>query len=162
MTYAIQKARENFQLPILVWILLLVLLVSIVVALIVVCCVCMKVKHRKTERKQQKTNNTQVSSHINGFSQDFHIPSSEMFQPKFVAKPQSYSTQKLYQWCQEREMQHYKSLWAVNTNGMRFSKKKTLIYCKFYFFRLFTNDSSHIRPTRESKCLQDTFVAFEA
>lgn len=101
------------QVPFLCWILLFVLLLSILISIVVVCCFCVRSK-RIGKRKER----SRVASHINGFSPSrAFIP--EML-PKYVSSPaQSYSTQKLYQWCQQKEMQQYKSLWAVNpTSGM--------------------------------------------
>lgn len=109
--------HSGHQVPLLCWVLLIVLLLSIVTSIVIICCVCFKTKHlgrRSTERSRE------IASHINGFtSAQYSIPIRpiEML-PKYVASPaQSYSTQKLYQWCQQKEMQQYKSLWAVNPNS---------------------------------------------
>lgn len=101
------------QLPLLCWVLLIVLLLAIIVSLVVICCFCLKAKRRKSSRVKQRS---RISSHINGF-EPAHVTSTEML-PKYVSSPaQSYSTQKLYQWCQQKEMQQYKSLWAVNPSS---------------------------------------------
>lgn len=102
------------QIPLLCWVLLFVLLLSIVVSITLICCFCLKVRRRKPKQKDR----SRVASHINGFSPARIAGSTEML-PKYVSSPaQSYSTQKLYQWCQQKEMQQYKSLWAVNpTSG---------------------------------------------
>lgn len=103
----------GYQVPILCWLLLIVLLLSIFTSIVIICCFCFK-----TKRVRRRKEDTRVSSHINGFSQANVVSPIEML-PKYVASPaQSYSTQKLYQWCQQKEMQQYKSLWAVNpTSG---------------------------------------------
>jgi hypothetical protein len=104
------------QVPFLCWILLIVLLLSTIVSIVVICCFCIK-----TRKRRRRKETSRVSSHINGFSPPSHVSPSEML-PKYVASPaQSYSTQKLYQWCQQREMQQYKSLWAVNPTSGKFS-----------------------------------------
>lgn len=105
------RAGQN-QVPILCWILLIVLLLSIVASLTIICCVCFK-----TKRLVRPKLRSRVASHINGFSPTRTFNSSEML-PKYVSSPsQSYSTQKLYQWCQQKEMQQYKSLWTVNPSS---------------------------------------------
>lgn len=110
VTLVVRAGRT--QVPILCWILLIVLLLSIVTSLVVICCFCCKAR-----RLGRRKDGARVASHGNGFSQASVGP-IEML-PKYVASPaQSYSTQRLYQWCQQKEMQQYKSLWAVNpTSG---------------------------------------------
>jgi hypothetical protein len=105
---------SHSQLPLLCWILLLVLLLSVITSVVLICCFCVKTQRRKPKVKER----SRVASHINGFSPARIAGSAEML-PKYVSSPaQSYSTQKLYQWCQQKEMQQYKSLWAVNpTSG---------------------------------------------
>jgi hypothetical protein len=126
----IKNINFNHQhtLPLICWILLLVLLLSIIVSIIVIVCVCVRAKH--TRRKQE----LKIATHINGFASSIynisnnnnnnnssdgnksHLSSVEMLPKYVVASPaQNYSTQKLYQWCQQRELQQqYKSLWTVN------------------------------------------------
>lgn len=115
----------SHTLPLLCWILLLTLLLSIIVSIVVICCVCLRARKsytRNNSAKEEPLSHHQIASHINGFSPTIHSVSThqtlEML-PKYVASPaQSYSTQKLYQWCQQKELQqHYKSLWTVNTNS---------------------------------------------
>jgi hypothetical protein len=115
VTITAKQAFGEFDTVHLWWISILTLIVIIATTVVIVSCVWLRFKHQRTKRKRNKS--TRISSHINGFIVDHHIPSTEMFQQKFSSPGQSYSTQKLYQWCQEREMQHYKSLWAVNTNS---------------------------------------------
>lgn len=120
-TLVVKSASGSHTLPLLCWILLLVLLLSIIVSVVVICCVCLR-SRKSYSRNHSKQEPSYVASHINGFSPTITSitthQSIEML-PKYVASPaQSYSTQKLYQWCQQRELQqHYKSLWAVNTNN---------------------------------------------
>jgi hypothetical protein len=106
----------QYQVPLLCWVLLIVLLLSIVVSLVIICCVCFKSKSIGRPKKRA----SRVASHINGFSPANAAQTHLEMLPKYcVSTPaQSYSTQKLYQWCQQKEMQQYKSLWAVNpTSG---------------------------------------------
>lgn len=104
---------SHSQIPLLCWILLFVLLVSIVVSITVIFCFCVKTQCRNQKRKER----SRVASHINGFSSTHNYNLTEML-PKYASTPvQSYSTQKLYQWCQQKEMQQYKSLWAVNPSS---------------------------------------------
>ncbi|CRK90079.1 CLUMA_CG003798, isoform A [Clunio marinus] len=99
------------QIPFLCWILLVVLLLSVAISVIVVC--CFYLKQRSVSKRKLRS---RIATHINGF-QSCDCRHLEML-PKYVAQPaQSYSTQKLYQWCQQKEMQQYKSLWAVNPNS---------------------------------------------
>lgn len=120
-TLIVKSASNSHTLPLLCWILLLVLLLSIIVSIVVICCVCLKSRKSYT-RNDSKEEPSHIASHINGFSPTITSitthQSIEML-PKYVASPaQSYSTQKLYQWCQQRELQqHYKSLWAVNSTN---------------------------------------------
>lgn len=120
-TLVVKSASGSHTLPLLCWILLLVLLLSIIVSIVVICCVCLKAR-KSYSRSDTKEQPSFVASHINGFSPTITSitthQSIEML-PKYVASPaQSYSTQKLYQWCQQRELQqHYKSLWAVNSTN---------------------------------------------
>lgn len=118
-TLVVKDGSGNHTLPLLCWILLLVLLLSIIVSIVVICCVCLRSRKTYISRKSAKESHN-IATHINGFSTPtIHSISThqtiEML-PKYVASPaQSYSTQKLYQWCQQRELQqHYKSLWTVN------------------------------------------------
>lgn len=92
------------SLPILCWVLLIALLLSVVISIVVICCFC--IRQARISRTKQ---NHQLPTHINGFAPVEMIP-------KYISPAQSYSTQKLYQWCQQRELQNqqYKSLWAVN------------------------------------------------
>jgi len=107
VTFVVRNGHGSV--PLLCWILLIVLLLSIVVSIVVICCVALKQATRKTPVSQRAP---RIATHINAFSPSHHVP--EML-PKYVASPaQSYSTQKLYQWCQQREAQQYKSLWTVN------------------------------------------------
>lgn len=103
----------HHQVPLFCWILLLVLLLSTIVSIVIICCFCIRAKRNGRRRERSR-----VSSHINGFSPTLAFNPVEMM-PKYAASPaQSYSTQKLYQWCQQKEAQQYKSLWAVNpTSG---------------------------------------------
>jgi heme/copper-type cytochrome/quinol oxidase subunit 2 len=111
------SAHNNHSLALLCWILVLVLLLSIIVSIVVVICVCLRAKRTRSKQEQQH----RIATHINAFSPSLTTipsrqPSIEML-PKYVPSPaQSYS--KLYQWCQQRELQQqYKSLWAVNPNN---------------------------------------------
>lgn len=102
----------GYNIPFLCWVLLVVLLLSLLVSFVVICCFCVKTK--PVGRRKQRP---RIASHINGFAPCHVGPVVEML-PKYVASPaQSYSTQKLYQWCQQKEMQQYKSLWAVNPSS---------------------------------------------
>ncbi|CAG9805624.1 unnamed protein product [Chironomus riparius] len=114
VTLVVKGSGSNNNTLFLCWILILVLLFSIIVSIVIILCVCVKAK--STRRKQE----SRIATHINGFASPVHYPnhsrhSIEML-PKYVPSPaQSYSTQKLYQWCQQRELQQqYKSLWTVN------------------------------------------------
>lgn len=101
----------SHQVPLLCWILLIVILLSIIVSVVIICCICLRSKGLKRRKQRPR-----VATHINGFSPSLVSP-AEML-PKYVSSPaQSYSTQKLYQWCQQKEMQQYKSLWAVNPSS---------------------------------------------
>lgn len=102
------------QVPLVCWILLLVLLLSTIVSIVIICCFCIRAK-----RSGRRNERSRVASHINGFAPTLAFSPVEMM-PKYAASPaQSYSTQKLYQWCQQKEMQQYKSLWAVNPTSGR-------------------------------------------
>lgn len=101
---------SDHTIPVLCWILLIVLLLAIVTSIIVICCVGFRTSFRGKRKETSR-----IASHCNGFAPAPHPVGSSDMMPKFVASPaQSYSTQKLYQWCQQKEMQQYKSLWAVN------------------------------------------------
>lgn len=127
------------QVPILCWILLIVLLLSIVASITTICCVCFR-----TKRLRRSKQRTRVASHINGFSPTRSFNSAEML-PKYVSSPaQSYSTQKLYQWCQQKEMQQYKSLWTVNPSSGKSSAKLIRAELTQALFRTNIVNRSHI------------------
>lgn len=118
VTFVVRAGHH--QIPLLCWVLLFVLLVSIFISITVICCFCVKARNRKPRTKER----SRVASHINGFSPARIATSTEML-PKYVSSPaQSYSTQKLYQWCQQKKMQQYKSLWAVNPTSGKTTKLK--------------------------------------
>lgn len=111
MTLIARNANQHQFLinPILCWILVIALLLSIVVSIVIVCFYCCKAK--KTSRNNifvRDSGISTVGTHINGFSP------LEML-PKYATPSQSYSSQKLYQWCQARDFKpQFKSMWAVN------------------------------------------------
>ncbi|CAO1398272.1 unnamed protein product [Diamesa hyperborea] len=110
--------------PIICWILVIALLLSIVVSIVIVCFYCCKAK--KTSRNHicvRDSGISTVGTHINGFSP------LEML-PKYATPSQSYSSQKLYQWCQARDFKpQFKSMWAVNpeSTGVTISPSSTSI-----------------------------------
>ena len=119
-TLVVKSASASHSLPLLCWIFLSILVLSIVASIIIICCVCFKNKKSYTSDKSK--GESYIATHINGFSPTIKTLSThqtiEML-PKYVATPaQNYSTQKLYQWCQQKELQqHYKSLWSVNPSA---------------------------------------------
>lgn len=113
----VASSGNDHLVPILCWVLLIVLLLSIVASLAIICCVGIKSKRFGRRKKRPR-----LSSHINGFSGSHVVSPVEML-PKYVSSPaQSYSTQKLYQWCQQKEAQQYKSLWTVNPVSGKFKR----------------------------------------
>lgn len=103
----------DHSVPILCWILLIVLLLAIIISFVVICCV-----GTKTNFLRRRKTTSRLASYYNGYASTPHVVGTSDMMPKFVASPaQSYSTQKLYQWCQQKEMQQYKSLWAVNPSA---------------------------------------------
>ncbi|CAO1411121.1 unnamed protein product [Diamesa serratosioi] len=111
--------------PIICWILLIALLLSIVISIVIVCFYFCKAK-KKSSRNNifvRDTGISSIGSHINGFS------SVEML-PKYATPSQSYSSQKLYQWCQARDFKpQFKSMWSVNPEptGVTISPSSTSI-----------------------------------
>lgn len=119
----------SHQVPILYWILLGVLLLGSIISIAVICYFCVK-----TNRPRQQKARRPASTYISGFSPTNTVSPAEML-PKYVASPaQSYSTQKLYQWCQQREMQQYKSLWAVNPSSGESCTDHSLV-AQFHVYR---------------------------
>lgn len=112
VTLLVRAGEHNVS--ILCWILLVTLLLGIIISIVVICCFGCRANVLGRRKETSR-----IASHYNGFA----TPHVDMM-PKFVSSPaQSYSTQKLYQWCQQKEMQQYKSLWAVNPSA---GKSKTL------------------------------------
>lgn len=153
------------QEPILCWILLVVLLLGSIISIVVICYFCLKNNRTRTPKVRRP-----ASTYINGFSYKPNLISSqnpfspspsntaspaEML-PKYVASPaQSYSTQKLYQWCQQREREQYKSLWAVNpTSGELHWPFTNWTFSSFHFnFRPNICDRPYSRKEWKSKRL---------
>jgi hypothetical protein len=112
-TVTLIAKSENLQVSGLVcWIFFWVLFASIVTSVYTLFHFLIKLKK---DLKRQSRPCSGVASHINEFST---AGNTLVMLPKYVSSPtQNYSTQKLYQWCQKKEMQHYKSLWAVNPSA---------------------------------------------
>lgn len=88
---------------------MIALFLSVVISIVIVCFYFCKAK--KSSRNHIFVRGSGISSvgtHINGFS------TIEML-PKYATPSQSYSSQKLYQWCQARDFKpQFKSMWSVN------------------------------------------------
>lgn len=115
---------NDYQAPIFIWIVILLLISSIFLSAIIGCRLCRNLRNHKILKKQKNNNIYSGVSHINGFSQDTIFLSTEMFQHKLTTQSHlTHSTRKLHQWCQEREIQQYKSLWTFNSGTIKIQLK---------------------------------------